>query len=152
MQVVLADPQVSKHTYYNMQHLSVCIKHNWRAELVVQLARFSISPFYDFTPRCYRKSLQFHVHRVSRMRKYISLRSSVYTIYSWQVCALLVVGLRFVVVGLHIHKQPVLQSSRFVSTPPSFFCLTLLGSLPLANNIPHSASIIILCGCLLPAG
>ena len=32
-------------------------------------------PFYDFTPRCYRKSLQFHVHRVSRMRKYISLRS-----------------------------------------------------------------------------
>ena len=31
--------------------------------------------------------------------------------------------------------------SGFVSTPPSFYCHTLLGSLPLANNGQHSASI-----------
>ena len=50
------------------------VLYNWRADLVVQLARFFCLyvPFYHFTPRCYRKS---HVHRVSRMRKYISLRS-----------------------------------------------------------------------------
>ena len=51
-----------------------------RANLVVQLARFfciyiylpsrCISRFYDLL-RLYRKSLQFHVHRVSRMHKYI---------------------------------------------------------------------------------
>ena len=31
--------------------------------------------------------------------------------------------------------------SGFVSTPPSFYCRTLVGSLPLANNGQHSASI-----------
>ena len=30
----------------------------------------------------------------------------------------------------------------FVSTPPSFYCRTLVGSLPLANNGQHSASIV----------
>ena len=30
--------------------------------------------------------------------------------------------------------------SGFVSTPPSFYCRTLVGSLPLANNCQHSAS------------
>ena len=30
--------------------------------------------------------------------------------------------------------------SGFVSTPPSFYCRTLVGSLPLANNGQHSAS------------
>ena len=35
--------------------------------------------------------------------------------------------------------------SGFVSTPPSFYCRTLVGSLPLANNGQHSASNM-LCG------
>ena len=61
--------------------------------------------------------------------------------YSWQVCALLVVGLRYRlqlfsalhVVGLRI--QPVIKFLLNSSI------ITLVGSLPLANNVQHSASI-----------
>ena len=67
-----------------------------RANLVVQLARFFVIyiclyVFPDFT-----QARQFHAHRVSRMRKYIPLRSSTgHLYYSWQGRVLLVVGLRY---------------------------------------------------------
>ena len=69
-----------------------------RANLVFQLARFlfvCMSPYRNLLRNSKYTSAKFHVHRVSRMRKYISLQSygsgvlgQLY--YSWQVCALLV--------------------------------------------------------------
>ena len=46
------------------------------------------------------------------------------------------------VVALHIHKQPVLQTAimKFLLNSSIIFCHTLVGSLPLANNVEHSAS------------
>ena len=69
--------------------------HYWRAGASQPSRPTGMILYYIFVcmyfpilrSRCYRKSLQFHVHRVSRMRKYISLRSSVL-----QLAGLRVVG------------------------------------------------------------
>ena len=52
--------------------------------------------------------------------------------YSWQLC--LFVG---------FHKQPVYTSFLASVNSSIIFCRILLGSLPLANNVQHSASMII---------
>ena len=63
--------------------------------------------------------------------------------YSWQVCALLVVGLRYTAVlsfacGWLAYTCTALK---FLLNSSIIFGRTLVGSLPLANNVQHSASI-----------
>ena len=105
----------------------------------MQLARYfcisvclsrCISRFYDFThDTLYRKSLQFHVLRVSRMRKYLY---RVICTTAGRFACWLVVGLRFT-------SYTAVLCAIYIYTAASFH-FTLVGSLPLANNGHHSAS------------
>ena len=124
----------------------VIIGERERANLVVQLALFfyifSISPFYDFTARCYLKSLQFHVHRVSRMRKYTILRVICTTAGRFARCWWYV-GLRFVCYTAVLSfacSWLAYTKKTCTAILPIIFCRTLVGSLPLTTNVQHSAS------------
>ena len=70
--------------------------HSKYTQLARNFAMPKQSPLYIYHHRNVLRnskytSAKFHVHRVSCMRKYIDLTRH---LYSWHVCALLVVGLR----------------------------------------------------------
>ena len=82
------------------------------------------------------KVQRFIVHRVSRMRKYISLH----------IC---VVGLRYTAVlsfaCCWLAYTTCTAIIKFLLNSSIIFCRTLVGSLPLANNVQHYASNHLVC-------
>ena len=74
-----------------------------------------ISRFPDFTQATlYRKSLQFHVHFFSRMRKYIAtIFSTPYAVLTGHTCTLQLAGLR--VVGGKLALQGLYSCSLYYS-------------------------------------
>ena len=101
-----------------------------------------MSPYRNVLRNSKYTSAKFHVHRVSRMRKYISLRSSSVL----QLAGLRVVGGRLALYSCS--QLCVLLPCIFIN---NLYCnhqvlaqllhhFLLYGSLPLANNVQHSAS------------
>ena len=114
-----------------------------RANLVVQLARVvfclsrCISRFY--VGMLYRKSLHFHVHRVSRMCKYIhTYRFALLHIRAHGSSVLQLAGTE----GLHVGLR--YSCSLYYSWQLSVLLPYIVGSLSLTNNGQHSASTYIL--------
>ena len=152
-------------SYFRSGNFTFCtrpsiIGERERANLVVQLARFFclyiiIYPALMYAVMFYvilnkRKGRNF-VREISRTQclahaqiyiasgKYISLRVR-HLYYSWQVW---VVGLHYTAVlsfaccWLAYTRTAIIN---FLLNSSIIFCRTLVGSLPLANNVQHSAS------------
>ena len=105
-----------------------------------------MSPYRNVLRNSKNTSAKFHIHRVSRMRKYISLRS-------YESSVLQLAGLRVVGGRLALYSCSQLSAAqlcmllaciynlyKFFLNSSIIFCRTLVGSLPLANNVQHSAS------------
>ena len=88
-----------------------------------------------------RKTAPWNSCRLSRMRN-ISLRSYASSVYT--TAALLVVGLRYTAVlsfaCCWLAYTTCTAIIKFLLNSSIIFCRTLVGSLPLANNVQHSAS------------
>ena len=96
-----------------------------------------MSPYRNVLRNSKYTSAKYHVHRVSRMRKYISLRSYASSVLQlaglrgWLSCS----QLCMLLACIYLYCTQVFNSS-------IIFGRTLVGSLPLANNVQHSASYI----------